>query len=273
MASGLRYLTPEEEELSTKLAELEQLESEMAQRELDLATLMAELQAFERRYAREVGVRIAELDQLEADLADRIARQAVRDRTRGAGFGDRRSQKRLAEAQARAQQSAGAADPLSSAGQAETFDASPELKALFRDLAKRIHPDLAEGHNELARRTQLMAEANAAYQRGDVTRLEQIVLEWNSAPETVRGEGLGADLVRVIRRIARARRRLDVIEGEITCLTASDLFQLRTEVERARAEGYDLLADMADEIDDRAEDARERIELVRFEESGHGRLR
>ncbi len=263
MPSDLRHLTPEEEELGTKLAELEQLESEMAQRELDLATLIAELQAFERRYVREVGARIADLDQLEAELADRVARRAARDRF---------SQKRRAEAHARAHQSAAAADPLSSAGQLETFEASPELRALFRDVAKRIHPDLAEGHDELARRTQLMAEANAAYQRGDAARLEQIVLEWNSAQETVRGDGLAADLVRVIRKIAQVRRRLDIIEGEITCLTASDLFHLRVEVEQARAEGYDLLADMADEIDDRAAAARSRMEAVALEESGRGRL-
>ena len=119
------------------------------------------------------------------------------------------------------------------------------MKLLFRDLAKRIHPDLADGDGELPRRTRLMAEANAAYQRGDVARLAHILAEWQSAPETVRGEGPGAELVRTIRRMAQARRRLASVEEEMGGLTASEVFQLRAEVEQAGVEGYDLLAEMA----------------------------
>ena len=45
-----RRLTPEEQELERKRAELTVLEIELAQRELDLTTLQAELRAFEIRY-------------------------------------------------------------------------------------------------------------------------------------------------------------------------------------------------------------------------------
>ena len=57
--------TPEEQELHRKLFELADLEEELAQRELDLATLKAELNAFEISYLRIVGVRIAELDEIK----------------------------------------------------------------------------------------------------------------------------------------------------------------------------------------------------------------
>ena len=65
--------TPEERELSQKSAELSNLQILLAQRELDLTTLQAELHAFERHYFRAVGVRYAELDEVEAQIADLLS--------------------------------------------------------------------------------------------------------------------------------------------------------------------------------------------------------
>jgi hypothetical protein len=56
MTSGLvRKPTPEEQELEAKLAEIVALEAQLGQRELDLATLQAELHAFEREYLQVIG--------------------------------------------------------------------------------------------------------------------------------------------------------------------------------------------------------------------------
>ncbi len=65
--------TPEQQELDKELAELAALETELAQRELDLATLQAELHAFEREYLRVVGIRYTELDRVEAQIAEYMA--------------------------------------------------------------------------------------------------------------------------------------------------------------------------------------------------------
>jgi len=54
--------TPEERELERKKSQLVELETELGQRELDLATLQAELRVFESTYLRIVGSRYAELD-------------------------------------------------------------------------------------------------------------------------------------------------------------------------------------------------------------------
>lgn len=253
MPSNLRYLTPEEEELARKQAELDGLQTELAQRELDLATAMADLQAFERRYTRLVGTRLAELDGLEAQIADLLARRAAHDH---------RLRRRLSEARARARQSAAArpgGDRPDDEAAGEIFQPPVELRVLFHDLARRIHPDLSETDMERPRRTRLMAEANAAYQRGDLAGLTHILAEWQSAPETVRGEGAGVDLVRTIRRLAQVRRRLAAIQGELADLTASDLYVLRAEVDQAAADGEDVLAEMAAELDDRALAARSRL--------------
>ena len=47
------------------------------------------------------------------------------------------------------------------------------MKRLYREVAKRIHPDLTSDRADRAKRQQLMAEANEAYERGDEARLQE----------------------------------------------------------------------------------------------------
>jgi len=56
-------------------------------------------------------------------------------------------------------------------GKREPFTPSENLKKLYREVAKRVHPDLATEESERQRRHELMAEANRAYAEGDEARL------------------------------------------------------------------------------------------------------
>ena len=79
-----------------------------------------------------------------------------------------------------------------------------------------------------------MAEANEAYERGDEAQLAKILTEYEHSPEAVKGEGPGAELVRVIRRISQARSRLSEIEAELQQLLRSDLYQLKSRLDEAQ---------------------------------------
>src|SRR5260370_11996395 len=68
-------LTPEEEELARKKTMLAELEAQLADRELELASLLADLVHFEKRYLQTVGRRYAILDELKAKIAEARARQ------------------------------------------------------------------------------------------------------------------------------------------------------------------------------------------------------
>lgn len=245
-----RKQTPEERELESKRVRLAALEAELAQRELELATLKAELASFEARYLREVGVLYAELDEIAAQIAEALARLNPQDQ---------RAQEQAARARAQAQESAQAAGAAQTPGEQKKFTAPESLKKLYRDVAKSIHPDLATDETDRVRRQKLMAEANQAYAEGDEARLQAILREWESSPESVKGEGVGAELIRVIRKIAQVEERLRVIEGEMAELKASDLYQLEAKVEEAENEGRELLAEMASQVKQQIAEARRRL--------------
>lgn len=203
-------LSPEQEELNRKKAELATLETELAENELSLATFQAELNAFEMEYMRVIGIRYTELDRIEAQINEYIALlETNRD-----------------------------------------FKPSPELKKIYREVAKKIHPDLATDDDERHRRQELMAEANQAYEEGNIEKLQAILQNWETSPESVKGEGISFELIRIIRQIAQSRERLKAIQAEITALEQTELYQLKTKAIEAEEVGQDLLADMADELDE-----------------------
>jgi DnaJ-domain-containing protein 1 len=246
----VRSQTPEEKELVRKLEELTALESKLAQRELDLATLQAELHAFERMYLRIVGIRYAELDEIEAQIAETLAEASPKSSE---------AQERASQARAQANESAQASKIAQEPGRRDKFTPSDALKKLYREMAKCIHPDLATDENDRARRQRFMAEANQAYEDGEEARLREILREWESSPEAVKGDGIGAELVRVIRKMAQIERRLKAIESTIAQVRSLDLYRLKAEVDRAEAEGRDLLAEMASRLDEQIVAARSRL--------------
>ncbi len=253
--------TPEERELSQKSEELSNLQVLLAQRELDLTTLQAELHAFERHYFRVVGVRYAELDEVAAQIADLLSRSSPQDQ---------KMHMRAAEARDQANESAHESKMIQeTAGQAEKFKPSDALKKLYRDVAKSIHPDLATDDDDRARRQRFMAEANQAYEEGNEIRLGEILHEWESSPDAIKGEGVAAELIRVIRKIAQVQERLRTIQATIDELQSSDLYRLKGEVESAEAEERDLLAEMASRLDRQIADTRKRLAGLTMEQSSH----
>jgi len=232
--------SPEERELKKKLIELADIEMELADRELELATFQAELHQFEDRYLRIVGWRYAKLDEIRAQIAEAEARLKPDDANAG---------QEAAQSRKRAEESAREAEALEEVPAKAKFKPSDELKKLYREIARQVHPDLASNDTDRERRNRIMAEVNHAYEKGDIARLEELQQEWKRNPEAVKDEGIGAELVRVIRKIAKVEDRLAAIDEEIEALSESDLQQLRNRVEEADDEGKDLLQEMADDLD------------------------
>lgn len=206
----IRKLNPEEEELEKKKTELTGLETELAQRELDLSTLQAELHAFEREYFRVIGIRYTELDRIEEQIAEYMA----------------------------------------SLEAIRAFKPSQNIKQLYREVAKRIHPDLATDEKERLRRQELMAQVNQAYENGDEEKIREILRSWENSPESIKGEGVAPELIRMIRKIAQVQQRLNAISSEIDLLETTELYKLKLSVNVAEKSGRNLLAEMAAQLDE-----------------------
>ena len=206
------------------------LELELAVRERELLTIKDELHRLQRRYLQEVGPHYAQLAELDAKIAEREIALGIRppvDADDPADADDPGARE---------------LDMMSSCSNrgAPTDD----LKKMFRQLAKSIHPDLALNDPARWRRHSLMAEANRAYAERDEDRLRLIMRTWERMPDASLDDDPDAARERVQRRLADADARMVAIDLELADLRRSAIWRLKTKIDDAKAQGWDLFAEM-----------------------------
>jgi len=251
--------TPDAAALLDRREQLAAIRTTLAERESELAQVRAQLKTFEGRYLRQVGILYAELDAFEARIAEREVALYDSDSAR----------RRADETRQRAQETHDAA--FGDAREAEEFDPPPSLKTLFRDVAKRIHPDFARDDAEQRHFTLLMARANQAYSRGDTETLQRLLDDHREINASIAGEGAAAEILRITRQIQHAQRDIAALDAERHALLAGEVAQLRLDAEAAAREHRDLLAELAASLREQIADAQRRFELIDRQISGLGR--
>ena len=251
--------SPDAIALTEKREQLAAVRTALAEREAELAQIRAQLKTFEGRYLRQVGILYAELDDLEARIAEREA-----------GLFDSESARRRAEA-ARQQAKETHDAAFGASAEAEEFEPPPSLKTLFREVAKRIHPDFARDDAEAKYFTLLMARANQAYSRGDTETLQRLLDDHREINASVAGEGTAAELLRITRQIRHAERDIARLDVEQASLLTSEIAQLHVDAEAAALQHRDLLTELATGIREQIAEARRRFELLDLQINVHGR--
>lgn len=203
------------------------LSAEVLRREAELDALKVELQRLQSRYLTEIGSLYRELSELEDRIYEAEVRAGVRSPATEEPSGAS-AEREAADAGVGAFQCSNRSEP------------SDELRKVFRDVAKTIHPDLAMDGPEWNRRHSLMAEANRAYAERDADRLRLILHAWHNDPDSIGDDEPNA----TPRRIALLEQQLVVIDGEFAELRKSAIYRLKTKIESTRAEGWDLFAEM-----------------------------
>ena len=240
-------------------AQLAAVRNRLAERELELAQIRARLTAFEGRYLRQVGILYAELDELEARIAEREV----------ALYESESARRRAEELRQQARETHEAA--FGEAREAEEFEPPTSLKALFREVAKRIHPDFARDDAEQKHFTLLMASANQAYRRGDAETLQRLLDDHLEINASVVGEDDAAELLRITRQIRHAERDLAMLDREQETLLGGEIAQLSLDAEAAAGAHRDLLTELASSLREQIADAKSRFERIDRQIGAHGR--
>lgn len=203
-------------------ARVKELESILRERDDETTRTKAELDAFRIRYRQQVGLLHEELDRLELELAE-AELGVIQDRVGDDGEPS--------------------AEPVSTVESAPKYT-TDAIRKLFRDVAKAIHPDLAEDDIARDRRHALMVEANRAYALGDEEQLRLILHAWERSPDAVKGTDQEAMRLRLERRIAQIEEQLDVLTADLAAMKATSLWNLKAMVDQEAAKGNDLIKDM-----------------------------
>ncbi len=219
------------EELPRKREELAALLAEVEERESELATLREELLALEHRYLTEIGDLYLELDAWNARI-QQLRLHGNPDAAADVHCSDPNAPPDVCDANPDA-------------------PAAVDLKALYRDAARKLHPDLASDPAEQERRNRFMAEANRAYEAADVEALQRILADFHysaSAPGTTVPESAAEELLRIVHEIRDARARHTAAQRQLGALRGMEIFHLRRDVETAAAQGRDFFAELAENI-------------------------
>ncbi|WP_328872611.1 hypothetical protein OHT76_22300 [Streptomyces sp. NBC_00287] len=166
-------------------------EQALIEYEIAVETFRVEVENFSRLHHQKLGPMYARLDELEARIAE----------ARAARSGDPEDVRKAQEARARVMPMPGVEElfhgwmdgeglfPEASAMLTEQpvrppqrVRPSEEARKLYRELARKAHPDLAQEDEERARREEFITRVNAAYARGDEALLRELAEEWAAGP-------------------------------------------------------------------------------------------
>ncbi|WP_189706852.1 hypothetical protein [Streptomyces anandii] len=167
-------------------------EQALIEYEIAVETFRVEVENFSRLHEQRLGPLYARLEELDVRIAE----------ARAARTGDPEDLRRAREARASLQPIPGVEELLHGwmdgeglfpeAGAMLTDQPvrppqrvrpSEEARRLYRELARKAHPDLAQEADERERREEFITRVNGAYARGDEDELRELAEEWAAGPK------------------------------------------------------------------------------------------
>ncbi len=121
-----------------------------------------------------------------------------------------------------------------------SIETEAEVLRLYRELAKRHHPDLARTAAERERRAELMLRVNVAYRDRDLATLQSIFLEVQLDTPLSTEELCRQRLAWTRHEIARLDREIRAVEMRIASLIKTDTYALWQAQERGESALEDL---------------------------------
>ena len=200
-------------------------EQALIEYEIAVETFRVEVENFSRLHHQKLGPMYARLDELDAQIAE----------ARAAHTGDPEDRRKADEARARVMPMPGVeelfhgwmdGEGLFPEAVAMLTDQpvrppqrvrpSDEARKLYRELARKAHPDLAQDDTERARREEFITRVNAAYARGDELLLRELAEEWARGPAPQeRGPSRSEELYARLEWLAQRKELLTLVAKEL----------------------------------------------------------
>jgi hypothetical protein len=234
---------------STQLEnEVSALREQLARLEQEYADLRGELHDFELRYNARVGPIEAQLAEAQLHLDEyrlRVELVQWRGRSLSPLQLEAEVEQRLRAERERAAAIHANADFARSFVPPPPIDpaADLDLKQIYRELAKRTHPDLAADEADCASRSQRMADINALYARQDLEGLRRVLRQLETR-RLAQDESSAQRLARLTDERLRLDAALRHVKGEIADLNRDPLMALKLEAALGRSRGRDVLAEV-----------------------------
>lgn len=200
-------------------------EQALIEYEIAVETFRVEVENFSRLHHQRLAPMYARLDELDAQIAE----------ARAARTGDPQDVRKAEEARAMVLPMPGVEElfqgwitsegisPEASAmltGQRVTPPSrvrpSERTRKLYRELARRVHPDLAEDEAERTRREEFLVRVNQAYGDGDEEALRALAKEWEAGPVAAGpGRRRSEELYARLEWLAQRKEKLTALVREL----------------------------------------------------------
>jgi len=253
--------SPEEREYARYLTEVEVRKRRVAELQADVEALKVALARFNAEYHARVGTLFIELDRVRLAIdeyeqriawlkANSTADPEQVERDIAAQFEARRQEVRDEEQENRRYEDAFQHEferPQLAAGE------ESRIKAPYRELAKRFHPDLARTEEERHRRQIVMQRINDAFVERNIALLTHISHESEFADPVFEARSVGEKRVWAIREVARLDEVVAALEAEMESLRGSQVHglwrRLQSGEEIIEALERDILGEISSEQD------------------------
>ena len=133
-----------------------------------------------------------------------------------------------------------------------------QIKTLFRELARRFHPDLTSDPKEKKWRQEIMTRVNQAYANRDLKALRSLA-EQPDRPIDSPNQTREQEITALKAELKRLDGVIKDLKSRIRHLEESPAWQLKMEARLKRKSGADLLTELENKIKEQIDDLEERL--------------
>lgn len=234
---------------------LRKVRQELHAAESELASRMTEIREFDAKVEARLGPLEAELEMLDAQI--RAYRKEIYQRQQADMFPNWVDYSKRV----------GPNRPQTASPQPDRSPAKPEneLRHLYRDLARKYHPDTAFDELDRQYRNEMMIRINEAYANGDLNELRRHAggkVHIPIGPEKPAPPAFRSSFERVQAELVTCQTKLRETRAQIERLRFHPSVQLSLNVKLGWRQGKDLIGEMVKELEGKVREKRKERDEV-----------